>query len=193
MSYHTPTATEITAIGLDGAITSIQSDMKASLTWIEKVFHRAYLFQESDQDGRVKRMVPKVYEAGNEYINVLPNDHVRSQVFFVPAGDEDVQDYDPNSLLIVNQDIALVFWCDVRSLSGNSATSYNPSLSLVKKQFIDFLNNHDSVLEITSIVDKKAEDVFEGFTIDDDKTHYTMLPFAGLRINFRIKFDYKLC
>lgn len=193
MSYHHPTDTEIAAIGLDGVITSLQQDIKAQLTWIEKVFHRAYYFQENDQDGRIKRMVPKCFEAGNEYVNVLPNDHVKSQLFFIPTSDEDVQDPEPNVIPIINQDVALVFWCDVRFLPGNTKTVYTPSLALVKYELMQLLNSHDAVLSISSIVDKSAEDVFDGFTIDDDKTHYTMLPFAGLRINFKVKFDYKIC
>ena len=190
MSNHNPLATEITAAGLDGVITSIQQTLKDS--YFSKVFHRAYLFEE--RDGKKPVTVPKCWEQGDEWIIVLPNDAVRSQIFFLPVGDEVVVgDYEANVEPQFTSEIALIFWCDVRYLPGNTKTSYNPSLATVKKDLLTILNAHDGVTKVTELIDKSAGDIFKGIDINDAKTHYTMLPFAGLRINFEVSYNYRLC
>ena len=51
MSYTNPTDTEISSIGLDAAITILQAQLKA-LTWLNKVFHRAYTHREVNKLGK---------------------------------------------------------------------------------------------------------------------------------------------
>lgn len=190
MSYYDPTATEIATTGFDAAITSIQQALKSSCTWIDKVFHRAYIFRDKDENGKVM-VLPKVWEAGNEWINVLPNDNMKSQSFFTANEPEQVTDYDTNDLVILaTRRVSLILWMNT---SDAPSTLTGPSLADIKKRLLTVLMASDRVLEVESIIDQDAESVFEGFTINDADTKYLMLPYAGLRINFTLKYQYSLC
>ena len=187
MSYTNPAQTEIQSIGLDLAITNIQAKLK-TLTWLNKCFHRAYTHREIINGRTV--VIPKVWESANEWYDCRPNDIAISQAFFTPISNETASEFEKNADPVFSQDIALIVWLNTDELPAHS---YGPSLAYQKSDVIDILKNADSVLNIISIVDRSAQEIFEGFTIEDQDTHYTMLPFQGFRINLTVKFDYIEC
>lgn len=187
MSYTNPTQTEITSIGLDAAITALQIRLK-TLSWLNKCFHRAYTHREVS--GTKTIIIPKVWEASNEWYDCRPNDIVISQAFFTPISEERVLEFEKNVDPVFEQDIALIVWLNTDELAAHIS---GPSLGHQKSDVLDILKNADSVLNVSSIIDKSAQEIYQGFTIDDQNTHYTMLPFAGFRINLTVKFDYIEC
>lgn len=191
MSYTNPTDTEISNIGLDAVITALQQELKL-VPWLNKVFHRAYTHRELDTQGRVV-LIPKVWEAGNEWYDCRPNDTLKtavSQSFFVPVSEERVTDFEKHSDPTFEQDIALIVWLNIGQLAAHEGS---PSAGYLKSDILDILKVSDSVLDILSIYDKDATQIYEGFTITDEATQYTMLPYQAFRINFTVKFDYIEC
>jgi len=190
MTYINPQATAIPTIGLDGTITSLQTDLSA-LTWLSKCFHRAYRHSEQSQSTNNRtNVVPKTWEAGNEWINVLPNDNLPAQAFFYPISDEDVTEFDNQFDPLMEADICLIVWVNTTQLVNHTT---GPSLAYEKADVINVLKASDLVLSIDSIVDRSAAEIFDPFTVDDVRNHFTMLPFAGFRVNFKVKFDYIEC
>lgn len=190
MSYPNPLATQIPIIGLDGTITSLQTAMGA-LTWLSKCFHRAYRHTELNTGNNRAQIIPKTWQAGNEWINVLPNDNQPAQAFFWPLNAEEVvNDYDIHVEPLMEADICLIVWVNTSKLAGHTT---GPSLANQKADVLAILNASDLVVRIDGIVDRSANEIFEPFTINDDRTQYTMLPYQGFRINFRVKFTYSLC
>jgi|GEM_PF-3433361 len=190
MSYINPQNTSISTIGIDQTITVLQTAM-GGISWLTKCFHRAYRhYQLSPVNGKKTLSIPKTWESNNEWYNNLPNDNLAAHAFFYPTGDEDVLKYDPHVDPLWKQQICLIVWVNTDKLIGHTT---GPSLAHEKADVLAILNNSDLIISIDSIVDKSADDIFTPFTIDDPKSHYTMLPFAGFRINFTVKFDYIIC
>jgi hypothetical protein len=187
MSYINPENTSISTIGIDATITTLQSAL-GDITWLTKCFHRAYRHYEIQ--GKKTLSIPKTWEANNEWYNNLPNDNLPAQAFFYPIGDEQVLDFDQHIDPLWQQKVCLIVWVNTNKLSGHTT---GPSLAQEKADVLAILNNSDLVISVDSVVDRSADDIFEPFTIDDPKNHFTMLPFAGFRINFTVKFDYIVC
>lgn len=192
MSYSNPTATNINTVGLDSAISKLQTSLQ-TLTWLNKVFHRAYIHRELDINQR-PILIPKVWEdadnVSSEWYDCRPNDIVISQAFFTPVSEERAIDWQSGSDATWEQDIALIVWLNTTQIPAHDS---GPSLGVQKAQVLQLLNFSDVVSDITSIVDRDATEIYRGFTITDENTHYTMLPFAGFRINFKVMFDYIQC
>lgn len=190
MTYINPENTAIQTIGIDKTITVLQTAL-GQISWLTKCFHRAYRHYEVSAINSKKTLtIPKTWEANNEWYNNLPNDNLAATAFFYPTGDEQVEDFSPHVAPDFQQEIALIVWCNTDKLTGHTT---GPSLAQEKADVLAVLSNNDLVIGINSIVDKSAEDIFEPFSIDDVNNHYTMLPFAGFRVNFTVKFDYILC
>ena len=187
MTYINPKNTAIPAIGIDGTITKLQTTL-GQISWLTKCFHRAYRHYEI-QDKKTLT-IPKTWEANNEWYNNLPNDNLAATAFFYPTGDEQVDEFEPHVDPDFSQEVCLIVWLNTDKLSGHTT---GPSLAQQKADVLAVLSNSDLVISIDSIVDKSAEDIFKPFTINDKATHFTMLPFAGFRINFTVKFDYTIC
>lgn len=187
MTYINPQNTAIQTIGIDATITALQAAI-GQIPWLTKCFHRAYRHYEIS--GKKTLTIPKTWEANNEWYNNLPNDNLAATAFFYPTGDEQVAGFDPHVQPDFTQDICLIVWVNTNKLTGHTT---GPSLAQEKADVLQVLNNSDLVIGIDSIVDKSAEDIFDPFDIDDPKNHFTMLPFAGFRVNFTVKFDYILC
>lgn len=187
MTYINPQNTAIVAIGIDATITALQTAI-GQLSWIEKCFHRAYLHHEISNKRTVN--IPKTWEANNEWYNCLPNDNLAASAFFFPTGDEDVAEFEQHINPTWQQEICLIVWLNTDKLTNHTT---GPSLAQEKADVLAVLSNNDLVIGIDSIVDRSANEIFDPFTISDEKTHYTMLPYAGFRINFTVKFDYTIC
>jgi hypothetical protein len=188
MSYPNPLATTIPTIGLDGTITVLQEAI-ADLYWIGKSFHRAYRHAELNT-GQRTISVPKTWQAGKEWINVLPNDNIVAQSFFWPISDESVIEFDNHVDPLMESEVALIVWCNTSKISGHNT---GPSLAYQKADILALLKSSDLVTDITGIVDRNATEIFDPFTINDELTQYTMLPYQGFRINFTVKYTYALC
>lgn len=187
MSYINPENTAIQTIGIDKTITELQSAL-GQISWLTKCFHRAYRHYEIS--GKKTLTIPKTWEANNEWYNNLPNDNLAATAFFYPIGDEQPTEFNPHVDLFFTQDVCLIVWVNTSKLPGHTT---GPSLAKEKADVLGVLSNHDLVTNIASVVDKSADDIFKPFTIDDPQNHFTMLPFAGFRINFTVQFDYNQC
>lgn len=190
MTYIHPQNTSIPTIGVDGSITTLQNAM-SSLPWLSKCFHRAYRHYELPPQGGTKQnVIPKTWEAQSEWYNNLPNDNLSAQAFFYPIGDEDVTEFELHIDPLMEADVAFIVWVNTSKLVGHTT---GPSLAQEKADVLEILKNSDLVTSIDSIVDKSAPDIFDPFTIEDQQNHFTMLPYAGFRVNFKIKFTYEQC
>jgi hypothetical protein len=190
MSYLNQKDQERPYKGFDLAIQQIQIQIKNELPYIAKVYHRAYLFTE--QEGSVRGVkVPKVWEDKREYINVLPNDNQPAMLFFYPTGEEEIKEFDDldsrNNLF--EREVCLILWLNTEKLQNHLT---GPSLSKVKSDLLELLSTSDNVVKVSSMEDNDVRKIYREFYIDY-KSQYLMLPFAGLRINFTVKFDYISC
>lgn len=188
--YANPLATTIDTFGIDGTISVLQSAI-ANLDWIQKSFHRAYRHQELNTGTSQRTIsVPKTWQSGKEWINVLPNDNITAQTFFWPLGEEQVLDFENHIDPLMASEVALIVWLNTSKLSGHNT---GPSITQQKADILNILKSSDLVTGITGIIDRSADEIFEPFTINDELKQWTMLPYQGFRVNFTVKYTYAQC
>lgn len=176
--------------GFDLSVSRVQSAIAAKFKDF-KVYHRAYLFREKNGNNKTLK-IPKVWEDNNEYLNVLPNDFKQGMMFFYPTSDERVKEFDQEQSQnnIYERDVCCILWVNTKKLADHTT---GPSLSAVKATILSSLSNSDYVVRVNSVCDNDAEMIYKEFTINDVKTQYLMLPYAGLRIDFTVKYNYLSC
>lgn len=189
MSYNNPNITTSDLPGIDAAIYSLQTALATKFSWM-KVFHRAYPFREKNMETGRKYDIPKVWIGGNEYMNILPNDFLKGQAFFVLTGEEDVKVFNPSTDMDIEVSVSLIIWVNTSQIPGHVQ---GPSIANLKADVLELIGSADHVLKIKSFTDQDAEEIFDGFTIDDIDTQYLMLPYAGLRVNMILKYNYSIC
>lgn len=189
MSFNKPTITTINQPGIDGAISRLQSSLASKYDWMT-VFHRAYPFMEWNLAETKGIKVPKVWLGGNEYMNVLPNDFLIGQAFFFVADDEKQTESDLEFGSTFNTEVSLIIWVNTESIPEHLT---GPSIAKLKKEINEILTDHITVLRIETMTDQDAKSVFKGWSIDDTNTQYLMLPYAGLRVNMILQYNYSEC
>lgn len=189
MSYHKPNITTINEPGIDGAIHSLQSMLASRYDWMS-VFHRAYPFVEWNAKQTKGLKVPKVWLGEYEYMNILPNDFLVGQAFFFVADDEKVSEVDPQFGADFNTEISLIVWVNTSAIPDHTT---GPSIAWLKKGIVDLMANQKNVQKVVSMTDQDAESVFEDWSIDDVDTQYLMLPYAGLKIDMVLRYNYSIC
>lgn len=188
MSYNNPTIPTAGVTGFDAAIGSIQTGLSA-LSWLTKSFGRAWVFKEKDLEGRVKK-VPKVFEGQTdgkqgEYMNVLPNDFLQAYSFIKADGPEEWSEFNRFEGSMKSRKVSVIFWVNLKSI--NVAKNYI-FIDELKDAVEDILKINPNVLSMDAYFDERAEDVFDGYTIDDVESQYLMYPFSGMRFQLTLSY-----
>lgn len=195
MAYDKPQILEIPSpVGIDKVIASLQASL-SGITWLTKVFGRAFELKETDPQGAVLR-IPKVYDGSGEYYNVLPNDaleDIASQVFFAVRGPEESREWSPGAMAgSKERTISLIFWANLQQIDPSKDYIFTEELHAEIEAAIK-LNPY--VMEFLSYYDERVEDVFDGYisnagfgryNVDDVNNKYLMHPWGGFRMDFRV-------
>lgn len=169
----------------DRVIQGLQ-DALGELTWLDHIFGRSERLVVM-KDGR-RRYTPNVYAGGNEYIQLLPdNSSLGNYCFFIL--DEPQAVTVPMGLQNrVKAPFSLVLWVDMRTV-GESADDRNTEH--IKEQVIKVIRRawlrHGSVT--VERIYERAENVFDGYSLDEVDNQYMMAPFAGLRLTGEMIID----
>ena len=189
MSYKKPVIKLINnPVGIDAIIQDIQIALN-SLGWLKYSFGRAWFFNEVGSSGKIIKK-PKCYIGQGEYYNVLPNDNIISQSFFIVKQAEKYIDYD--NLLQGNKksrDLSIIFWMKLTKLNSIKDSIFTEEL----KNDVEFILMMNENITIQNFFDEKADDIFAGFTIDDIDTQYLMHPYAGMRFDINVQYYDLLC
>ena len=203
MSYSNP---EIYSIsnpqGIDKVIESIRIEL-ATLTWLEKSFGRAWEFKEKDPSPESNRIikVPKVWIGKDadtkkgEYMNVLPNDNLKSQSFISCRNEETWLEYDKSSGNHKQRELSIIFWFDLRRIDDSKGYIFT---EVLKKDVEKKLKANKYIKSVNAFFDERAEDVFDGYisaaqmanyTVDDPNTQYLMYPYSGFRFDVTVNYN----
>lgn len=193
MSYSQPiiNANNPNPIGLDAAILSIRSQL-ADLSWMSKAFGRAYDFTEQSAQTQRKRIVPKVYEDGGEYILALPNDSlfsdgVAGMCFIAVRDGEQYDDFQKYSISTKNAELQLIVWVDLKQIDDSKDYIFTEDL---KKDVEVILRSNQYVQTISRWYDQNVEDVFDGYNLSESEisSAYMQYPFSGFRCIFTVSY-----
>lgn len=184
MSYNNPTIPTISApTGLDAVTERIRIAI-AAISWMAKSWGRAWEFKEKNANDKTIR-VPKVYTGEGEYLNVLPNDFLKSQSFIACKGPEEWEQFNRHDGSMKSRKLSLIIWVNLKEINPSKDYIFIDEL---KKDVENVLKVHPDILKITGYYDEKAEDVFDGYTIEDVDTQYLMYPYSGMRFNFTVNY-----
>lgn len=190
MSYKNPSILILSSpIGIDAVIQSIQQDLYSGLTWLEKSFGRAWEFKEKDPVSGDQLKLPKCYMGEEEYMNVLPNDFLKSQSFIAVRGEEATDEYNKYGMQSHSRQLSIIFWFNLKEINSANDTVFTEFL---KSDVEKILSKNPWIQSVDKYYDERAEDVFDGYvsnslggrySVDDIKTQYLMYPYSGFRFD----------
>ena len=161
----------------DKPIQALQ-DALGELSWLNHIFGRSERLVQV-QDGR-KVYTPNVYRGGNEYIQLLPDNTALGNYCFFVLDEPQVVSVPMGLQNRLKAPFALVVWVDMRTVENNDARN----TEYVKEELLKTIRRawlrHGAVS--VEKVYQRAENVFEGYSLDEVDNQYLMQPFAGFRL-----------
>lgn len=169
----------------DRVIQGLQ-DALGSLSWLDHIFGASERLVKM-KDG-MKYYTPNVYAGRDEYIQLLPdNQQLGNYCFFVMEEPQTVSVPYGNSNR-VKAPFSLVVWVDMRTVG---ATYDDRNREKLKEQLLKTLRRawlrHGNIT--LERVFERAENVFQGFTLNEVDNQFLMSPFAGFRITGEMQID----
>lgn len=199
MSYNNPTVfTVLNPVGLDLALFGIQTKL-SELTWITKVFGRAWPMNDFHGDGRrlvttAQGIKPKTFQSSNingkdgNYIDLLPNDNLTSYSFFVSEGSEVIEDY-ALATNFAQRPMSLIVWTRLNKVDNSKPYIF---LEELKEAVYDKLKFFGKKVTVTGYTDETSE-VWAGFEWSSNENKNLRYPNMGFRIFFTLYYPDKTC
>lgn len=183
-----PTIVSITdPQGADLVLSGFQTKLETALSWLTKAYGRVYrLVQELDNDDF---FYPGVIVSGKEYLNMLPDGHLGNYCYF--ELDEQVfQEYNKGLYNRFEQGFSCVFWFDLRDIYVDWETR---TIEHVKAEILTALRSltvSNAQFRLNTIYER-AEDVFEGYSVNEVDNQFLMRPYGALRFEGELIYKQK--
>ena len=164
----------------DKVIKEIQQALKNGLPWLDYSFGRAERLVKVIDGKRI--YTPNVYKGNDNYEVLLPDDRLRCFSFFVLSEPQELMNRMQTELRI-KAPFSLIVWVDLRKVEKVMNQPDQRNTEYVKEQILGVLETafpkkgHFSIQRIY----QRAENVFDGFTLDEVQNQFLMSPFAGFR------------
>lgn len=166
----------------DKVIEELQTALKANLLWLDVAYGRCERLVKSIEGKRY--YTPNVYAGKDQYLSLLPDDVRGCYSFFVMREPQEIVQMIQNEIR-VQSPFSLIVWVDMRKVEKVMRLPDERNTEYVKEQILSVLNR--PVTRKGSItlrmVYERAENVFNGFTLDEVDNQYLMSPFAGFRFD----------
>ncbi|QNH60748.1 hypothetical protein [Hymenobacter sediminicola] len=186
--YQTPTAPTLpNPVGLDSEIQKLQLLLAERLGWLQVSYGKAYRHSEK-RNGKTLTL-PKVYAGESEYRDVLPNDNVAAQSFFLPrdpASVSEAQEPMMGTLPLV-QTVDYIVWGNLTRIDETKAYRFEAEL---QRDVLRVLNGAGVLVQR---VFTTPEEVFRGFSVELIPEHVLRHPYAGFRIQLELSTANVLC
>lgn len=164
-------------------------DALGGLSWMNHVFGRAERLTKMGANGQ-RIIIPAVYYKNEEYIPLVPDNTELGNYCFFLLDDPQTVSVPMGTANRVKAPFSLVVWVDTRYIeSGQSADTRNTEY--IKEQLLKTVRRawlrHGSV--VVERIYQQAENVYQGFTLDEVDNQYMMAPFAGFRLTGEFVID----
>lgn len=177
-------------VGIDQPIQQLQIALKTEISWLEKVFPRAYVGRNERSKGNLE-IFPAIYVGNSEVYKAVPNDELVAYSFFEVEGRYTIEKYQSNGISGSNKYVApisLVVWGDLKKVNALLDTPYSDQnfsqnlivdiLSVIRKQY-DF--------RVNSIEDNTYS-VFEPYTCRSDDPTMFYYPYFCVKFRMDVAF-----
>ena len=170
----------------DRPIQDIQRSIAKKLLFIDHVFGRCERLAK-ESDGR-KVYTPNVYAGRDEYILLTPdNTDLGNYCFFVREDPEQMVEGFGNHGRM-RCPFSLVVWLDMRTIEDEDERNVYD----VELKVLDAVASPGVLRSGGLTVNRlyhRAENVFDGFTLDEVDNQFLMSPFFGLRVQMELWVD----
>lgn len=164
----------------DKVIAVIQQGLADGLPWLNYSFGKAERLVKLVKGKRC--YTPNLYIGGNSYMLVAPDSNIGNFSFFTLDDPQDIEWY-PGDTTSYTAPFSVIFWFDMRKVTNDCN---NRNLEAVKQDILRVINGEiflkDGRMKINRVY-TKAENIFQGFTLDEVKNQYLMHPYAGFRFS----------
>ena len=164
----------------DKVIGEIQQSLEAKLPWLDVAYGRCERLVKTI-DGR-RYYTPNVYIGRGEYESLLPDDRRGCYSFFVISEPQQVKQQVQTEVRIKTP-FSLIVWVDMCRVEKVMNLPDERNTEYIKEAILSVLNTtltRRGSFSISTIYER-AENVFQGFTLDEVDNQYLMSPFAGFR------------
>jgi hypothetical protein len=164
----------------DKVIRELQQALKDGLPWLENSFGRV---ERRVTEVNERRMyVPAIYQQDGQYGIMLPDDRLGCYSFFVMHDPQEVLNRMQTEVRIKSP-FSLIVWVDMRRVEKKMRMPDERNTEYIKEQVLSVLETASKRKGHISInrIYERAENVFDGFSLDEVKNQFLMSPFAGFR------------
>lgn len=164
----------------DKVICELQQALKNGLPWLDYSFGRAERLIKTI-DGR-RYYTPNVYIGNDQYDVILPDDRHGCYSFFVLHEPQEMLNRMQTEVRIKSP-FSLIVWTDMRRVEKVMRMPDERNTEYIKEQVLSVIetaSKHKGHVSISKIY-QRAENVFEGFALDEVQNQFLMSPYAGFR------------
>lgn len=164
----------------DKVIGELQDVLKARLPWLTAAYGRAERLVKMVDGKRI--YTPNVYRGNDQYEVLLPDDR-RGCYSFVVLGEPQELMNMMQMEVRVKTPFSLIVWVDMRRVEKKMGLPDQRNTEYVKEAVLSVLETaflKKGVVTVQRIY-QRAENVFEGFSLDEVDNQFLMSPFAGFR------------
>lgn len=167
----------------DKVINEVREALAANLPWLDVTYGRCERLVKKENDGK-RYYVPAIYKQCENYESLLPDDKRGCYSFFVMREPQTVSQQVQTEVRIKSP-FSLIVWVDMRRVERKMNMPDNRNTEYIKEQVLSVLNTaltRKGSITVESIYER-AENVFQGFTLDEVQNQFLMSPFAGFRFD----------
>jgi hypothetical protein len=188
VTYLNPTAPTLpNPVGLDRELQRLQLLLAERLGWLQVSYGKAH--RHTEKRGSKTVTLPKVYDGAGEYRDVLPNDNVAAQSFFLPRDPASViaaQEPMPGTLPLA-QVVDYIFWGNLEKIEPGRADRFETEL------LHDVLKVLNGAGVLVQRVYTTPEEVFRGFSVELVPDKVLRHPYVGFRVQLEVHLLNVLC
>ena len=164
----------------DKVIRELQQALKEGLPWLENSFGRVERRVTEVNERRL--YVPAIYEQDGMYGIMLPDDRLGCYSFFVMHDPQEVLNRMQTEVRIKSP-FSLIVWVDMRRVEKKMRMPDERNTEYIKEQVLSVIETASKRKGHISInrIYERAENVFDGFSLDEVNNQFLMSPFAGFR------------
>lgn len=164
----------------DKVIGELQDALKKGLPWLNHSFGRVERLVKVIDGKRI--YTPNVYKGNDQYAQLLPDDRLGCYSFFVLSEPQEMLNRMQTEIRI-KAPFSLVVWFDLRRVEKVMNLPDQRNTERVKEQILSVLETAFPKKGSVTIqrIYERAENVFDGFTLDEVQNQFLMSPFAGFR------------
>ena len=169
----------------DRVIGYVQDGLAANCAWLDHVFGRCERLVKV-QNGQ-KYFTPNWYRGKREYLLLTPDQRLGNYCFFVMDEPQQVT-WSAGETSRLRSPFSLIVWVDIRTIDEHDERDTEK----VKEDVLHVLNGQAWIREGSISVARiyeRAENVFQGFTMDEVDNQFMMSPFAAYRFDGEMRIN----